>query len=182
MKDIKKTAGEEYLNVIKKDFAKYKSLGDKTFEKLEDADFHYKISEEENSIAILIQHLCGNMFSRFTDFLTTDGEKPNRNRDTEFEERQLTREQLIKSWEDGWKVLNKAINSLSADDLICQVLIRNEPHSVIEALNRQATHYSYHIGQIILIAKQIKKENWKTLSVAKGKTKEFNRKMFAKKY
>ncbi len=171
---------KEYLRVINEDFKKYKMLGDKTFVQLDDKDFHFKSNEEVNSIAIIIQHLSGNMFSRFTDFLTTDGEKPARLRDLEFEEQNLSKAELVGKWNNGWDVLFSVLNNLKEKDLTKYVKIRNERHSVIQALNRQATHYAYHIGQIVFIAKQIKKSDWQTLSIAKNKSNDFNKEMFSK--
>ena len=163
------TAAEEYLKAIKEDFKKYKLLGDKTFNQIDNKDLHFKSDDEANSIAIIIQHLSGNMISRFTDFLTTDGEKSSRNRDSEFKDQNMTKEELIEKWEKGWSILFKAINNLNADDLIRTIKIRNEPHSVIQALNRQVTHCAYHVGQIVFIAKELKKSEWKTLSIPKKK-------------
>ena len=163
------TAAEEYLKAIKEDFKKYKLLGDKTFNQIDNKDLHFKSDDEANSIAIIIQHLSGNMISRFTNFLTTDGEKSSRNRDSEFEDQNMTKEELIEKWEKGWSILFKAINNLNADDLIRTIKIRNEPHSVIQALNRQVTHCAYHVGQIVFIAKELKKSEWKTLSIPKKK-------------
>jgi len=180
MKHEIKTASEEYLKVIKEDFKKYKLLGDKTFAQIEDKDIHFESDDEANSIAVIIQHLSGNMSSRFTEFLTTDGEKPARNRDLEFEDQNMTKDDLIKKWESGWNILFNSINNLNADDLTKTIHIRNEPHSVIQALNRQVTHCAYHVGQIVLIAKQIKKSDWNTLSIAKKKSEEYNEKMFSK--
>ncbi len=181
MKEIKTTVKSEYLNVIKKNFANYKSLGDNSFEQLDENEVLYKPDSGSNSIAILIQHLAGNMISRFTNFLESDGEKPGRNRDAEFEEHTPGKKDLLQRWEQGWKVLDETLESLSEDDLVKIVLIRNEPHSVIEALNRQLAHYAYHVGQIVLLAKMIKKEKWQTLSIPKGKSKEFNERRSSKK-
>ncbi len=162
-----KTAAEEYLKVIKEDLKKIKLLGDKTFDQIEEKDFHFKSDDESNSIAVIVQHLSGNMSSRFTDFLTTDGEKSTRNRDAEFDDRNMPKEDLIEKWEKGWGILFNAINNLNADDLTKTIKIRNEPHSVIQALNRQVIHCAYHIGQIVFIAKELKKSEWKTLSIPK---------------
>lgn len=173
MKELKDNVSAEYIRVIRVIFERYKSLGDKTFEQLEDKDFYYRTDEDSNSIAILIQHIGGNLISRFTDFLTTDGDKPNRNRDMEFEELNLSRPELLKKWEDGWQKLFFALNNLTEEDLMKTVTIRGEQHSVIEALGRAVTHCAYHVGQIILLAKQLKKSDWKTLSIPKkNKSKE----------
>jgi len=158
----------------------YKELGDKTFEQLAEADFHYQPNNESNSIAMIIQHMAGNMLSRFTNFLTEDGEKTWRNRDTEFEEQQLTREQLLIKWNEGWNCYLSVIQSLSEDDLLKTISIRSEELTVTDALNRQLAHYPYHVGQIVYIGRIIKKEEWKTLSIAKGKSDEFNSKMNTK--
>lgn len=155
----------------------YKELGDKTFDQLTDADFHVQPNAESNSIAIIIQHLAGNMLSRFTNFLTEDGEKEWRNRDTEFEQQQLTKGQLLKKWNEGWDCFLAAVKSLTEDDLQKTITIRSEPLSVIDALNRQLAHYPYHVGQIVYIGRIIKADQWKTLSIAKGKSGEFNSQM-----
>ncbi len=136
---------------------------------------------DSNSIAVIIQHISGNLMSRFTDFLTSDGEKPTRNRDMEFEEQQLSQTELIKRWNNSWQLLLDTLNSLKNEDLLKTIYIRKEAHSVIEALNRSLTHIAYHVGQIVLLAKHIKKGSWKTLSIPKKKSEEFNRVMFSKK-
>lgn len=174
-----KNIGREYLETIKEDFEKYKRIADAAMEQLNGDEIHYRGGEDSNSISILVQHISGNLASRFTDFLASDGEKEWRKRDTEFEEQNSSKEKLLERWEASWKILFEQLDKLGADDLTKQVKIRNEPHSVIKALNRQAVHYAYHVGQIVFIAKEIKKGNWKTLSVAKGKSQEFNRKMFS---
>jgi len=155
----------------------YKELGDKTFEQLNDADFHFQPNAESNSIAIIIQHLAGNMLSRFTNFLTEDGEKEWRSRDTEFEEQQLSKEQLLNKWNEGWDCFTSAVKSLQEDDLQKTITIRSEPLSVVDALNRQMAHYPYHVGQIVYIGRMIKSDQWRSLSIAKGKSDEFNSKM-----
>lgn len=166
---------EEYLRSIKITFEKYKAMGDKTFAQLEEIDFHYTIDEDSNSIAVIIQHLNGNLISRFTDFLTSDGEKSTRNRDMEFEEQQLSKMELIEAWNNSWKILLNTLNNLTNEDLLKTIFIRKEALSVVEALNRSLTHAVYHIGQIVYIAKHIKKDSWKTLSIPKGKSEEFNK-------
>lgn len=171
------STNEEYLSSIKNSFEKYKLMGDKTFEQLDEKDFHYLLDEESNSIAVIIQHISGNLLSRFTDFLTTDGEKPTRNRDMEFNEQQLSKTVLIDRWNKSWKVLLENINNLKNEDLLKTIYIRKEAHSVIEALNRSITHTAYHIGQIVFLAKHIKKDSWKTLSLPKGKSEVFNKSM-----
>ncbi len=167
--------GTIFLQSVIKRMLSYKELGDKTFTQLTDADFHYQPNEESNSIAVIIQHVYGNMLSRWTDFLTTDGEKEWRNRDTEFEIKQQTKEQLIELWEKGWACLLDTLHSLTEDDLLKTIHIRNEPLSVIDAINRQLAHYPYHVGQIIYIGKIIKDKNWSSLSIPRGKSEEFNK-------
>jgi hypothetical protein len=171
------TPSQHYIDSARSEFAKLKALGDKAFSQLDSANFHYKPDAESNSIALIIQHMSGNMISRWTDFLTTDGEKPNRNRDQEFEEHVQDKETLLKAWEDGWTVFTNTLNSLSGDDMMKEVTIRGEKHTVIQAINRQLTHYGYHIGQIVYLAKHIRSAEWKTLSIAKNKSEEFNQKM-----
>jgi hypothetical protein len=175
------SVNEEYLHSIKINFGKYKSMGDKTFTQLDEKDFHYSLDEDSNTIAVIVQHISGNLISRFTDFLTSDGEKITRNRDMEFEEQQLTKIELIKKWNNGWKVLLDALNNLKNEDLLKIIYIRKEAHSVIEALNRSLTHTAYHIGQIVFLAKHIKKDSWQTLSIPKRKSEEFNKSMNSKK-
>lgn len=167
MKELKNNPQSEYIRAAGEIFRKYKSMADKAFEQLEDKDFYYRTDEDSNSIAIIIQHISGNLISRFTDFLTTDGEKPNRHRDDEFEEHEYSREELMQRWEEGWNVFFKSFGSITESDLAKIVTIREEPHSVIEAVERAAAHYAYHIGQIVMLAKQIKKESFKTLSIPK---------------
>lgn len=170
---LAKTFLESYL----KRSSYYKELGDKTFEQLTEADFHMQPNAESNSIAVIIQHLAGNMFSRFTNFLTEDGEKEWRNRDTEFENQQLSKEQLLKKWNEGWDCFLSAVKGLTEDDLQKIISIRSEPLPVIDALNRQLAHYPYHVGQIVYIGRMIKAGQWQTLSIARGKSGEFNAQM-----
>lgn len=147
-------------------------MAEKAIDQLNDADMHYKPDSESNSIAIIMKHMSGNMISRWTDFLTTDGEKPTRNRDGEFEEGKETKQQLVQVWEKGYSVFLNTIDSLTENDLEKTVVIRNEKLSVIQAINRQTSHYSYHVGQIVFLAKHIRSSNWKTLSIPKGKSNE----------
>ena len=167
--------GAEYLRVVRQNFLDLKKLGDRTFAQLPDADFYAQPDRESNSIAVVIRHLHGNMASRFTDFLTTDGEKPGRNRDGEFESANQSRDELVERWETGWQIVMKALDSLDEADLLRTVLIRNQPLSVIEALNRQVSHYGYHVGQIVFLAKHRRAANWKTLSIPRAGSVEFNR-------
>ncbi|MBL7703027.1 MAG: DUF1572 domain-containing protein [Ferruginibacter sp.] len=172
--------GTEFLNSAIKRLSYYKELGDKTFAQLSDADFHFTPNAESNSTALIIQHMAGNMLSRWTDFLTTDGEKEWRNRDTEFEEQHLTKPGLLDLWEKGWDCLLKSLNALTADDLLKTIYIRSEGLLVVDAINRQLAHYPYHVGQIIYLGKIIKKENWQNLSIAKGHSQQFNQQMQGK--
>ncbi|MHB1686482.1 MAG: DUF1572 family protein [Ignavibacteriaceae bacterium] len=169
MNNVKASVGQEYIDAIKNDFERYKTLGDKTFAQLEDKDFFFKPDDGSNSIAILIQHISGNIISRMSDFLTSDGEKPTRNRDDEFDEKPKTKKEFMAIWEAGWKVAFDTLNSLNEDDLLKSITIRNELHSVIDALNRYDTHYAYHVGQIVMLGKMIKKAEWNTLSIPKKK-------------
>jgi hypothetical protein len=154
-------------------FKNYKTLAEKSFAQLNnDKNFHYQPDSESNSIAIIIKHMSGNMISRWTDFLTTDGEKPSRNRDSEFIDNSETREQLLQIWEKGWNVFFNTLNSLTENDLLNPVTIRGEALTVFQALNRQTAHYAYHIGQIVFLAKHIKNAEWKSLSIPKNKSNE----------
>ncbi len=172
--------GNEFLKSTIKRLSYYKELGDKTFEQLSDADFHFQPNEESNSIAIIIQHVAGNMLSRWTDFLTTDGEKEWRNRDVEFEEQQLTKQQLLDLWQKGWDCCFDTLNSLTEEDLLKTIYIRSEGLLAVDAINRQLAHYPYHVGQIIYGAKIIKNKDWQNLSIAKNNSEIFNLQMKAK--
>ena len=171
---------ETSLQSVLKEFRDYKTLGDKTFAQLEEKDFHFQPNLECNSIATLIQHLHGNMLSRWTNFLTEDGEKEWRKRDDEFEVHSFSKEKLIQLWEEGWKLVFDTIGSLKEDDLNKTIYIRSKPHSVIAAINRQLTHYAGHVGQIILLGKIIKAADWQTLSIPKGQSAIFSEKMMKK--
>lgn len=166
--------GKEYLETAIRRLKYYKDLGDKTFEQLNDWDFHYRPNEETNSIAILIQHMAGNMLSRWTNFLKEDGEKDWRNRDAEFEKADQSKAELLVIWEEGWDCFFSALTSLKKKDLKKTVTIRKEELTVVDAINRQLAHYPYHIGQIIFIAKTIKNKNWKNLSIPKGESGTYN--------
>jgi hypothetical protein len=171
---------KNYLESIKKQFKYYKNLGDKTIERLSDNEIHRQHNSDTNSIAIIVKHLWGNMLSRWTDFLTTDGEKTWRKRDAEFENDIKNKEELLVKWNEGWNCLFDALNALTANDLEKIIYIRNEGHTVMEAINRQLAHYPYHIGQMVHIAKELKGENWESLSIPKNKSKEFNAEKFSK--
>lgn len=162
--------GVDYLRVVRERFAVLKGQGEKTFAQLREEDFHWILNGASNSIAVLIQHISGNMVSRWTDFLTTDGEKSERNRDGEFETKRMTKAQLLNCWEDGWHVFLEALESLDEKDLEKTVHIRGQAHTVIDAIERQMAHYAAHIGQILFIGKQIKGEQWESLSIPKGKS------------
>jgi len=148
-------------------------------EQLSDEQLFTALDEEMNSVAIMVKHMAGNMRSRWTDFLASDGEKPDRNRDTEFVAPPATRAELMRIWNDGWERIFHALEPLSDTDLERKVYIRGEPHSVMQAINRQIAHYAYHSGQIVFLAKQLKGSDWKTLSVPRNKSAEFNRKVLA---
>ena len=154
-------------------FRYYKRLAERAMEQAPDEALFSTLDPESNSIAIVVKHMSGNMRSRWTNFLTTDGEKPDRNRDTEFEAPPATRKELMELWEAGWRYLFSALEPLSDADLSRTVMIRTEPHSVMQAINRQIAHYSYHIGQIIYLAKHFAAENWKAVTVPRGQSKQF---------
>ena len=155
----------------------YKSLADKTFEQLNENDFYYRPNEESNSIAIIIQHMYGNMMSRFTNFLTEDGEKSWRKRDAEFEPMELTKQDLLDCWNTGWHTVSTAIKSLTENDLDREITIRGEKLFAYDAILRQLAHYPYHVGQIVFIGKILKGEEWKSLSIPKGKSDAYNKDM-----
>ena len=167
--------GKEYLQTIIRRVKYYKDLGDKTFDQLSDADFHYRPNEESNSIAMIIQHLSGNMLSRWTNFLEEDGEKEWRQRDDEFSVHNYSKQELLETWEKGWNCFTGALESLSEADLLKTVYIRKEALSVIDAINRQLAHYPYHIGQVLYIGRIIKNHNWKNLSIPRGHSQQYNK-------
>ena len=167
--------GTTFLASAIKRLAYYKELGDKTLQILNEADLHFTPAADNNSIAVIIQHMHGNMLSRWTNFLSSDGEKEWRRRDAEFEEQNLNRQQIIDHWEEGWKCFLDALHSLTVNDLEKNIVIRGESLTVTDAINRQLAHYPYHIGQMILIAKMIKKHNWENLSIPKGQSIAFNK-------
>jgi hypothetical protein len=171
------TIAAAFISSAIKRLAYYKELGDKTISRLNDAQLHFQPTEESNSIAIIIQHLSGNMLSRWTDFLTTDGEKEWRNRDAEFEIKNLSGKQLMDKWEEGWACCLTAIGSLKEDDLLTTIYIRSEGLLVTDAINRQLAHYPYHVGQIIYIGRMILNKEWENLSIPKNKSQDFNRAM-----
>lgn len=169
-----------YLHSVRKQFEYYKILGEKTFEQLEEQELFWQFNTESNSIAIIVNHLWGNMLSRWTDFLTADGEKPWRNRDLEFESVIASKSDLLEKWEAGWACLFNALDSIHEGNFYTEVYIRNQKHSIVDAVNRQMMHYAYHIGQIVYIGRMIKGKTWKSLSIPKGASAEFNEKKFSK--
>lgn len=163
-----------FLQSAIQQFRDCKLLAEKTFEQLKNVDFHYQPNDAVNSIAINITHLHGNMLSRWTNFLTEDGEKEWRKRDDEFETHSYSRERLLELWEEGWQAVFTAVVSLQAADLEKIIYIRTQPLSVIDAINRQLTHYAYHVGQIVMLGKCIKGNEWQSLSIPKGQSLQFN--------
>jgi hypothetical protein len=164
-----------YLENARKLFGYYRTLGEKAMRQVTDEQLFFQPNENSNSIAIIVQHIAGNMLSRFTNFLTEDGEKPGRHRDTEFEATITDSAELWKCWNKGWACLENALNDLQEGDLEKTVYIRSEAHTVLEALNRQLAHYPYHIGQMIYVAKMLRDADWQNLSIPKNKSAEFNR-------
>jgi uncharacterized protein DUF1572 len=169
-----------YLESARKQFLYYKTLGEKAFTQLKDEQLFVAMNEDTNSIAVIVKHLSGNMVSRWTDFLTSDGEKEWRDRDNEFNDTYTSKAQMLAAWEKGWKCLFDAIDSLNPGQLMDIIYIRNEGHTVVEAINRQLAHYPYHVGQIIFYAKMLKEDQWDTLSIAKNKSGSYNDGKFAK--
>jgi hypothetical protein len=177
MNDTVSTAAH-YLEDSIKVFKMTKKLGDKSFEQISGEEVHWAPEPESNSIAVVVKHLHGNMLSRWTDFLTSDGEKEWRKRDNEFIDDPVTKDDVIARWEEGWGCVFGAMESLTPEDIGKTIYIRNEPHTVMQAINRQLTHYSYHVGQIVYLAKAIRSGEWKSLSIPKGKSQDFNSKKF----
>lgn len=169
----------KYLESIKKQFAYYKTLGEKTIHQIPAEALFWQYNEESNSIAIIVKHLWGNMMSRWTDFLTADGEKDFRDRDGEFEATIKTKAELMEKWEEGWKCLFDSIDPLTNEQLADMIYIRNMGHTVTEAINRQLAHYAYHIGQVVYIGRMVAGEKWQSLSIPKGLSKEYNQQKFA---
>jgi hypothetical protein len=165
-----------YLDEARRQMRGHKRMGEAAMSQLRDEDFFIALDPESNSIAILVKHLAGNMRSRFTDFLTTDGEKSDRFRDREFEiTAATTRAEVMKWWEEGWSVVLAAIEALKPEDVMRTVTIRGEDHTVLQAINRQIAHYAQHVGQIVFLAKHLRSNEWKTLSIPRGKSEEFKR-------
>ena len=174
-------SSENYLDSITKQFQYYKHLGDKTFVQLEEQELFWQYNEDSNSIAIIVNHLWGNMRSRWTDFLTSDGEKEWRKRDEEFEDIIQSREDCIKKWEAGWSCLFEALATINEDNFNSLVYIRNQGHTLTEAIHRQLAHYAYRVGQMVYIGKMIQGENWESLSIPKGASKKYNTEKFSQK-
>lgn len=169
-----------YLESVRKQFEYYKMLAEKTMEQVPDEKLFWQFNEESNSIATIVKHLWGNMLSRWTDFLITDGEKDWRNRDAEFENDITSRQELMNKWNEGWICLFKALDQLTEKDLDKEIYIRNQGHTIMDAINRQLAHYPHHIGQIVFIGKMVCGNKWASLSIPKGKSKEFNADKFSK--
>lgn len=170
---------QNYLDSIRQQFLYYKLLGEKTFTQLEDEQLFWQYNPESNSVAVTVKHLWGNMLSRWTDFLTTDGEKEWRDRDGEFEATIQSREELLAKWAEGWDCVFQALDSITPAQYESVIYIRNKGHSIPEAINRQLAHYAYHIGQIVYLGRMLKGSDWKSLSIPKGESKAFNKKRFA---
>lgn len=168
----------QYLDSVKKQLLYYKTLGEKAINQLEPEQLFVSINNDTNSIAVIVKHVSGNMLSRWTDFLSSDGEKEWRNRDDEFVNDFESKEAILVAWNKGWECFFDALNSLKSEQLSSIIYIRNEGHTVLEAINRQLAHYPYHIGQIVFYAKQLKKEDWKSLSIPKNMSDNYNRDKF----
>ena len=169
----------DYLNSTSKQFSYYKMLGEKAMAQLPDDKLFWQFNEETNSVASIVKHLRGNMLSRWTDFLFTDGEKEDRNRESEFDNDLHTREQVLQYWEQGWKCLFDALNPLKEEDLGKTIYIRNMGHTVLDAINRQLAHYAHHVGQIVFVGKMVAGKNWQSLSIPRGHSQAYNAGKFA---
>lgn len=172
---MNESLGQHYLKDSIASLRAYKKLADKALGQLKDEEFFATLDEESNSVAVIMKHMAGNMLSRWTDFLTADGEKPNRNRDMEFViETRTTKGDVINYWEKGWQCVFDALEPLTAEQLTQQVMIRGEAHTVVQAINRQLMHYANHIGQIIFLAKHFRSRDWQSLSIPRNRSAEFN--------
>lgn len=169
-----------FLDSAKKQFRYYKTLGEKAMAQLEPEQLFVAVNDDTNSIAVIVKHVAGNMLSRWTDFLTSDGEKDWRDRDAEFENTLETKEDVLALWEKGWQCLFAALDDLKPGQMMQIIYIRNEGHTVVEAINRQLAHYPYHVGQIVFYAKQLKNSEWDSLSIPRNKSKSYNADKFAK--
>ena len=167
--------GQHYLDGALHTFRDYKKLAERAFAQISDEDFFRTLDEESNSIAINMKHIAGNMISRWTDFLTTDGEKPERNRDLEFVMLpETSKDDMLAYWERGWQCVFDAVEPLKPEDLMRTIRVRGQDHTVVQAINRQLAHYAYHVGQIVFLAKHFKSSEWQSLSVPKNKSAEFD--------
>lgn len=174
-------AASHYIEEVRRQFRGYKKLAEGALAQITDQEMFLALDAESNSAAVIVKHMAGNMRSRFTDFLTRDGEKPDRHRDQEFEvDSGGTRAEVLAWWEAGWASLFAAVDALKPEDVMRTVAIRGEPHTVLQALNRQVAHYAYHAGQIVFLAKHLGSQDWKSLSVPRGKSEEVNQKMMAR--
>lgn len=169
----------EHIESAKKQFEYYKMLGEKTFSQLNDEQLFWQYNVETNSIGVIVKHLAGNMLSRWTDFLTTDGEKEWRDRESEFEFEISSRATILELWDKAWKCLFNALDSISEENINTEIYIRNQGHSITEAVNRQLAHYPYHIGQIVFIGKMLLNEKWNSLSIPRGNSAIYNAAKFA---
>ena len=169
-----------FINSVEKEFLNYKILAEKTFEQLSDEQLFWQYNAESNSVAAIVKHLSGNMRSRWTDFMRSDGEKPWRNRDQEFEIESSSRQDMLSQWESGWACLFTALHGIQEDQLVQTIFIRQEQHTVMEAIHRQLAHYLSHIGQIVFIGKMLKGTQWQNLSIPKGQSAAFNKAMHDK--
>lgn len=169
---------ESYINSIRFEFERYKALGDKTFSQLSEEDIQWNLNEGDNSIALIVKHLVGNMHSRWTNFLTEDGEKVWRNRENEFSGAYTNKAEMLTHWNLGWDCLFTALNEVNEVNFDTIIKIRNEEHTIPEAMNRQLAHYAHHVGQLVLIGKMRKGTEWRSLSIAKGDSQLFNDKKF----
>ncbi|MCB9330962.1 MAG: DUF1572 family protein [Lewinellaceae bacterium] len=170
----------DYLESVTKQFKYYKLLGDKTFAQLTDDKLFWQYNDDSNSIATIVKHIWGNMLSRWTDFLTSDGEKTWRDRDAEFENDIASREELLEKWEEGWACVFQALEPLTTNDLDKIIYIRNQEHTVIDAISRQIAHYAYHIGQIVYLGKMLAEAGWTSLTIPKGQSETFNAEKFSR--
>ncbi|MGW9685893.1 DUF1572 family protein [Flagellimonas sp. 2504JD1-5] len=169
---------ENYLKSVQFEFRRYKTMGDKTFAQLSEEEIHWKYMETDNSLAIIVKHMVGNMLSRWTNFLTEDGEKTWRNREMEFEGEYKSKAAMLEAWEKGWKCLFDALESLNSSNFDSKIKIRAQEHTIVEAINRQLAHYASHVGQIAFLGKMLRGQDWVSLSVPKGGSEAFNKKMF----
>ncbi len=169
---------ENYITSAKLEFERYKAYGDKTFGQLSEEELFWKPTDTDNSIAIIVKHIAGNMLSRWTNFLAEDGEKSWRNRDDEFEKPPKTGKEILQLWEKGWACLFDALNTINDSNFSTSIQIRDQNHTIPEAINRQLAHYASHVGQIVYLGKLLKKDDWISPTIPKGQSKAFNQKMF----